>query len=228
MAMASRAAGRWGASGAPLRRRLGQERRQRQGGRAFSSQENFDPNDPSTWRQDSVKPKGNEDDSAGTLSQSDLAQLLSGASEPMAPQSLEGLMKGPQTAREAIDRGRELLQQGDAASAEELFAEAESLPGQGPTRVRGKEPELSEPERVAAKYNQACCAAIRQDSDAAIARLEEAVEAGFDDPGQMERDPDLEGIRSDERLATLVRRLRAERRAAPGPLRYLTALFRRQ
>jgi hypothetical protein len=58
-------------------------------------------------------------------------------------------------------------------------------------------------------YLRACEHARRGDADGALAALEEAFRSGYDDFERPGADPALAGLRSDPRLADLVRRYRS-------------------
>lgn len=62
-------------------------------------------------------------------------------------------------------------------------------------------------------YSAACCHALAGDKDAAFARLEQAVAAGFRDVGHLGKDPDLDALRADIRWATLVEGVQAREAA---------------
>ncbi|HVR43943.1 MAG TPA: M56 family metallopeptidase [Thermoanaerobaculia bacterium] len=56
-----------------------------------------------------------------------------------------------------------------------------------------------------ATYNLACAHALRGDEQQALDRLERSIEAGFDDPEKIRRDPDLASLRRSPRWVELVR-----------------------
>jgi len=64
------------------------------------------------------------------------------------------------------------------------------------------------PDSCVAHYNLACSFANLRLADRAIEALARAVDLGYRDLRTMIQDPDLEGIREDERFKTLVRRIR--------------------
>jgi hypothetical protein len=59
------------------------------------------------------------------------------------------------------------------------------------------------------EYGQACCLALAGDRQAALARLESAVERGFRERGHLEADGDLEALRDDPRWRAIVARAQA-------------------
>lgn len=61
-----------------------------------------------------------------------------------------------------------------------------------------------DPEDPGVRYNVACLFAVAGERDRALALLEEAVADGFGNREWLERDPDLEAIRSDPRFAGLL------------------------
>lgn len=65
-----------------------------------------------------------------------------------------------------------------------------------------------EPESNVAHYNLACSLANLRLVDQAFEALAKAVELGYSDLRTMIKDPDLEGLRVDERFNTLLRRIR--------------------
>jgi thiol-disulfide isomerase/thioredoxin len=77
-----------------------------------------------------------------------------------------------------------------------------------------------ETQRIAL-YNLACAEAGRGKKDAAIDAFGKALEAGYDDFGRVERDPDLAPIRNHPRFVQLLERVRAaileEARKEAGP-----------
>ena len=56
-------------------------------------------------------------------------------------------------------------------------------------------------------YNEACCAAVDDDADAAFKLLEEAVEFGFDDVGTLENDSDFDSVKEDPRFEAMITKL---------------------
>ena len=59
-------------------------------------------------------------------------------------------------------------------------------------------------------YNLACCHSLLGERDQALSFLQQAAAAGFSDPAQVERDPDLAGLHDDPGFAHIVQGLRAE------------------
>ena len=59
-------------------------------------------------------------------------------------------------------------------------------------------------------YNLACSLSLLEQADPAFAALERAVSLGYADLAQMDRDPDLEGLRRDPRYAALREGLRKQ------------------
>jgi Flp pilus assembly protein TadD len=53
-------------------------------------------------------------------------------------------------------------------------------------------------------YNVACLYALEGENPKALACLEQAVHSGFGNPEWLEHDPDLEGLRGDDRFQALV------------------------
>jgi lipopolysaccharide biosynthesis regulator YciM len=56
-----------------------------------------------------------------------------------------------------------------------------------------------------AHYNIACAFALAGDRARALRYLWRSVHSGFDDPGHMDRDPDLDSLRGDRRFEVLMR-----------------------
>ncbi len=70
------------------------------------------------------------------------------------------------------------------------------------------------PKDPSGQYNLACAQVRQGKTDQALAALEKAVTQGFADSGQIRTDPDLEGLRKNERFEAILRRaktLEAER-----------------
>ncbi|HSJ06412.1 MAG TPA: hypothetical protein VK936_06910, partial [Longimicrobiales bacterium] len=63
---------------------------------------------------------------------------------------------------------------------------------------------FADPEDAGVRYNVACLYAVAGNPDRAIACLQEAVRAGFGNRDWLERDPDLDGVRSDPRFPALM------------------------
>ena len=63
-------------------------------------------------------------------------------------------------------------------------------------------------------YNLACSNAMLDRNDAAFGWLDKAVERGFGHRGHLERDEDLDGLRTDPRFEVLVQKLREKEQAA--------------
>ena len=187
---------------APLSR-CGAARRRGRPARAFQE------DDPLTWRSRSLAPSKDEE-ADQQLEASQLEQLLLGASLPASPD--EETVASPQSASEAIERAALSLSESDPEAAESLLSGAFSLPGAGPTRVRGRPAELSEGELQAAHYNLACARAALGKPNDALYSLEQAVEQGFDDPSQLESDSDLEPLKQLERFQLLVSSLKQRRK----------------
>lgn len=101
----------------------------------------------------------------------------------------DALMTSPKKdGRVLFDAGRELLRLAEYDRAARAFvAAAEAGTREG-----------------TALYNAACARALGSQKDEALGLLRRAVDAGFDDPEQMEKDDDLDGVRSDPRFAVLV------------------------
>jgi CubicO group peptidase (beta-lactamase class C family) len=80
----------------------------------------------------------------------------------------------------------------------------------------------SAPERPIAEYNLACVLARLQRTDQAMGALARAVDCGWRGGAHMRIDPDLEGLRGDERFRSeleRIERLVEAERIEPGPLR---------
>lgn len=76
--------------------------------------------------------------------------------------------------------------------------------------VKKIKPDLNENEKIflaTSIYNEACCAAVDGDADAAIKFLEEAIETGFNDINTLENDSDFASIKNDERFKAIVTKL---------------------
>jgi hypothetical protein len=87
-----------------------------------------------------------------------------------------------------------------AAMVERRLAESRSDAAESLDRIR-----------LTSLYNAACSLALAGDVDAAFARLEEAIDAGFADADHLRADPDLEALRADRlRLLKAVRRIEGE------------------
>lgn len=69
------------------------------------------------------------------------------------------------------------------------------------------------PDNPTVHYNLACSLAILGDTDDALDALEQAVGLGYDDPGFMLEDEDLERLRCEERFVQLVQRLQGDAEA---------------
>ena len=69
-----------------------------------------------------------------------------------------------------------------------------------------------------ALYNHACVHALRNEKDAALRSLREAIEAGFDNAEQLKSDGDLENIRNDGRFASILLELEGASPTKLGPL----------
>lgn len=147
-----------------------------------------------------------------------------------------------QLAQDELDAGLKLLEKAIQADSENLlalFVAAQAYSQKGvqlaeedrkaankPLR-RGAElmrelakrkKELTEDEQrvlAVSVYNEACCLAIDEEADKAIARLEEAVELGFDDALTLENDPDFESLRNDERFQRILTDLQEKESTAP-------------
>lgn len=63
------------------------------------------------------------------------------------------------------------------------------------------------PEDGSAWYNLACCLALLERKDDAIAALEQAVKGGFTDANHMKSDPDLESIRKKKAFKAIVKEI---------------------
>jgi hypothetical protein len=128
-----------------------------------------------------------------------------------------------ETAKEAIDAGLALFQQGRYADALVLFERAPTLPGTGTKRFRDKPPAASDGERQAALFNSACSHAKLGNADQGLAALAACLGAGYEDWAQVEGDPDLASLRADPRFQQLSARYKP--RGGGG---FLGALFGRQ
>lgn len=181
---------------------------------AGASSDSFNPDDPLTWRRNTVEAADEYGEPDQTLDTDQLEQLLSGASVPIVqPDKSTG--SWPQSATEAIERAIKALEQDDAESAETLLLEALTLPGTGPTRVRGKPAELSEGELQAAHFNLACARARLGSLDDAMDSLEEAVQNGYENIKQMQSDADLQQLQDNsERFNQLVESLQTRKRSS--------------
>lgn len=67
------------------------------------------------------------------------------------------------------------------------------------------------PFAVDGTYNLACAYSLKNNVDEAFTILEQAVELGFDDVGQMEIDSDLDNVRKDPRYAEIIKQLKKQR-----------------
>lgn len=64
------------------------------------------------------------------------------------------------------------------------------------------------PDNPIIHYNLACSLSLTGDVDGALRVMEQAVHLGYKDVFFMERDPDLENLRKDERYQKLVRKIK--------------------
>lgn len=64
------------------------------------------------------------------------------------------------------------------------------------------------PDNPIIHYNLACSLSLTGDVDGALRVMEQAVHLGYKDIFFMERDPDLENLRKDERYQKLVRKIK--------------------
>lgn len=107
------------------------------------------------------------------------------------------------TAKEAIDAGLALFQQGRYADALALFERAPTLPGTGTKRFRDKPAAASDGERQAALFNAACAHARLGSADQGLAALAACLGAGYEDWATVEADADLAPLRADPRFQQL-------------------------
>lgn len=99
--------------------------------------------------------------------------------------------------------GLALHHKGDLDAAIEAHKKAATFPGVRPVAL----------------YNLACAYALKGDAQRALATLDEAVDAGFNNPGLIGQDADLRSLRNEPAFKALVERLS---RPADGPqLRHL-------
>jgi len=130
------------------------------------------------------------------------------------------MSQGPRHLAEADRLDAEGHADGAAAArarAAQGYAEAEAsygrvlaaLPG-----LNGVGEELRAEVRRIALYNQACARARLGRADPALAALEAALQAGYDDLARARRDPDLAALRELQRFEDLLARATARRRAA--------------
>jgi len=94
----------------------------------------------------------------------------------------------PRNAKELYGVGKDLLD----AQSYELAAQAFRLSGRAGIQTD------------ASLYNAACAYALAGDHSRALEYLRQAIEAGFDDPGQIRKDEDLDAIRSEPRYRELL------------------------
>jgi tetratricopeptide (TPR) repeat protein len=69
------------------------------------------------------------------------------------------------------------------------------------------------------RYNVACLFAVAGRSERALDCLDEAIAVGFGNRAWLERDPDLDGIRTHPRFAQIMARLDSSVEHAPAPVR---------
>lgn len=101
----------------------------------------------------------------------------------------DALMAGtPRDGRALYDNGRELLKVAEWDRAARAFVAAAEAGTREGTSF----------------YNAACARALAKQKDEAFALLRRALDAGFDDPEQIEKDDDLDALRSDPRFATVL------------------------
>jgi hypothetical protein len=134
-----------------------------------------------------------------------------------------------------LEQAAAVLQGGDAAGAEALlrqvvaadeddgrawFLLGYALHAQGELdeahecHIRAQDtPEV----RTLAIYNHACVHALWGEKDSALQLLEDAVAEGFDRREQLLEDPDLAGLRGEERFQALARALAPAHEPAPEP-----------
>jgi len=90
--------------------------------------------------------------------------------------------------------GGQASQRGDKEGANAKFLEAAGLM----RKLRTAHPDLNDGEKQAlanALYNEACAYALQSQSDKALVSLREAVDAGFSDVGNLDKDTDLVSLR---------------------------------
>lgn len=119
--------------------------------------------------------------------------------EPAEPEEEVGFVQASRKSRKhggsAYGRGMELHNDGQYDEAIEAFRES-----------------IADGEKVeAASYNVACGYALKGDRDRAFEWLEKAMDAGFELAHYMDRDDDLDGLRSDRRFAELRSAARAKK-----------------
>ncbi len=119
--------------------------------------------------------------------------------EPAEPEEEVGFVQASRKSRKhggsAYGRGMELHNDGQYDEAIQAFGES-----------------IANGEKVeAASYNIACGYALKGDRDRAFEWLEKAMDAGFELAHYMERDDDLDSLRSDQRFAQLRSAARAKK-----------------
>lgn len=121
----------------------------------------------------------------------------------------------PVDARGAIATGLKLTEQGEWTKGLEYFERALELPGTGLKRFRDKPNLISNGEKMAALYNIACCqsrmAETTEDEEERAACIQNglvalagALEAGYDDFEQLDRDEDFTMLKTSEKFQGLV------------------------
>ncbi len=178
----------------------------------------FDKQDPLSWGRsaeseaDDASFSVSSDASYEKLQQLSDTELMTLLTQPQ-PQSMPASFSAaasPASAAEAIAAGISAFKAGDAAAALALWRDAESLPGSGPLRVRGKPRSLSEGELQATRYNAAAALTSMGQLDDALVALDSCLLEGYDDLAQLQRDADFTRLRAERgaEWAALTARLR--------------------
>lgn len=105
-----------------------------------------------------------------------------------------------------------LLEQADRIALAEALAAMATV-----ERLDGASPFL--------RFNQACAHALLGESEAALARLEEGVAAGFANLAVLENDGDLDSLRGESRFASVLAAVRRRARPCEHDPRYLALDF---
>jgi len=128
-----------------------------------------------------------------------LCALLAACSHPAAPPSQPAPPRGapePPPVSSLLTDANQAYEQHRFHACGELFADAASRAGEA------KAGEYA--------YDAACCYSLDGDTDASFRLLSRALDAGYDDLGLLDRDPDLATARADARWAAVRARAQAK------------------
>jgi len=113
----------------------------------------------------------------------------------------EALARNPADLRSLVQAGNSARRTGDLAAARGYFERAIAVA----------------PGDWIAAYNLACLDAVGGDHDAALRRIDQALQAGFTRVSLLQADPDLEALRRDERFAKRLLALQRSLESAGDP-----------